>query len=145
MTRDMFSDCSASVKADEDGSMNDNKPQVSAAGVPARRDLRPNRHQQAILRRLARPGAYVYVQITERDEDDSSAVVYDYETGAPILEQDCVYCYENGEPIRDYNGCLMGHDEFLYLRQWLILVAGPIEDDVAVRWIARRTTTLGEA
>jgi hypothetical protein len=137
----MFSDCSASVKADEDGSMNDNKPQVSAAGVPARRDLRPNRHQQAILRRLARPGAYVYARITARDEDEGTAVVYDYETGGPIREQDCVYCYENGEPIRDYYGCLMGHDEFAYLRQWLTLVVVPIEDDVEVRWIASRPTS----
>jgi hypothetical protein len=141
----MFGDCFASVKADEDGSTNDNKAQVSAAGVPARRDLRPSRHQQAILRRLARPGAYVYVRITERDEDDGSAVVYDYETGEPIHEQDCVYCYENGEPIRDYHGCPMGHDEFAYLRQWLTPVEAPIEDNVKVRWIARRTTTLGEA
>jgi hypothetical protein len=45
----------------------------------------------------------------------------------------------------------MGHDEFAYLRQWLTLVAVPIEDNVKVRWIARRTTTepdfiiLGEA
>jgi hypothetical protein len=135
----MFGDYSASVKADENGGVNDNKAQVSAAGVPARRDLRPSRHQQAILRRLARPGAYAYARIVERAEDDGSAVIFDYESGAPIREQDCIFCYENGEQILDYYGCPMGPDEFGYLRQFLVAV--PSEDNVEVRWIARRTTT----
>ena len=77
----------------------------------------PSPHESSILRRLARPGAYV--QMTRR----ASGKGY-------------VYCYEGGQPIRNEASGELRIEEFAQLSQWLI----PIGDENAdePRWRARR-------
>ena len=89
----------------------------SLGGVPACGRPYPSPHESSILRRLARPGAYV--QMTRR----ASGKGY-------------VYCYEGGQPIRNEASGELRIEEFARLSQWLI----PIGDENAdePRWRARR-------
>jgi hypothetical protein len=141
MTDDLFGDGRAWVKAPGGSGENDNRSQVSPVGVPARGRLRPTRHEQAILRRLAQPGAYAYVEAVER-EDDSNVVAYDFALGTRRHDYDIVFCYESGEVIRDYYSHPMGPDEFWFLQQWLTRIEplSEADDDAGIRWIARTTT-----
>jgi hypothetical protein len=93
------------------------RPPFSPGGVPACGRPYPSSHEIAILRRLARPGAYA--QMTRR----ASGKGY-------------VYCYEGGQPIRNEASGEMRPEEFGRLLQWL----EPIGDENAdePRWTARR-------
>ena len=86
-----------------------------------KRPPQPTVHEAAILRRLAQPGAFAYLLVTLRPDEDA------------------LYCYEDGRQITNANGRALSDTEFKRLTQWLdpirdeALLAGPPQ-----RWVARR-------
>lgn len=78
----------------------------------------PTQYETAILRRLAAPGAFLMVTLTQ---------------------QGTRYVYENGEGIKNISGNPLDERDFRRLSQWLDPIQGEaMFDGPPQRWVARK-------
>lgn len=91
--------------------------QSKDTGKP-KRAPRPTAHEMAILRRLAAPGAFLMVTLTQEGTR---------------------YVYENGEVIKNISSSPLDEKGFKRLIQWIDPVKGEaMFDGPPQRWIARK-------